>query len=266
MTQLTFLERDDAMIAYRQYGDGEPVMLVHSGTGSGPFDWRHQIPALAHTHRVIVPDMRGHADSSDAPLSLAALTADLKALGEQLDAFPAHLLGSSHGSFPAIALALAHPELVRSVAIIGSVWSDDHLPPDLDDDIVAQWPQALRRLHPRHGERHWEELLRRLIDDRRHNVEFHEDDFAQMQMPLLVAQGDRDPFLHPEMSVTAACAAPEGELLIIPGAGHAAHIEAPEVFNHSYLRFLTAVNPAAGDPDRRRARPPGVTEQQETMT
>lgn len=265
MTELAFLERGDATLAYRVYGDGDPVLLVHSGTGSGPFDWRHQIPVLARSHRVIVPDMRGHADSSDAPLSLATLTADLKALGERLGAFPAHLVGSSHGSFPVIALALARPELVRSVAIIGSVWSDDHLPPDLDDDIVAQWPRALRRLHDRHGERHWEQLLRRLIDDRRQNVEFGEADFTQMRMPLLVAQGDGDPYLHPEMSVAAAYASPRGQLLVIPGAGHAAHIEAPKVFNHSYLRFLAAVDAAVGDPDER-SRPSGVTERQETTT
>lgn len=233
-----FLELADATIAYRVFGAGDPIILVHSGTGSGLFDWRHQIPVLSAEHRVIVPDLRGHADSSAAPLSLATLTADLEALGERLGAFPAHLVGASHGSFPVISLALERPEWVRSVAIVGSVWCDDHLPPDVDDEIVARWPGALRRLHAQHGEDHWEDLLRELIRDRRRNVRLSEADFARVQAPLLVVQGDRDPFLEVHLSAAAAFAAPRGELLVLPGTGHAPHIESSRLFNEAYLRFL----------------------------
>src|SRR5690348_17248177 len=46
---------------YHEAGDGPPVLLIH---GSGPgvsawANWRSTIPALAHRHRVIAPDILG---------------------------------------------------------------------------------------------------------------------------------------------------------------------------------------------------------------
>lgn len=227
-------------IAHRVVGKGDTLVLVHSGTGSGEFDWRYQLPTLAESHRVLLLDMRGHARSSDGPITIDTLTADLDAVCQHVNAYPAQFLAASHGSFPVLRLALQRPDDVRSVAVIGSVWDDDHIPVEHDAGLVSGWPGALRRLHVGHGPHHWADLLQRLIADRRSNVRFTEADFRALSCPVLVAQGDRDEFLDVAMSARAA-AWTGGELLVLPGAGHAAHIEAPDLFNLAYRGFLRRV-------------------------
>ncbi|MDI6912494.1 alpha/beta hydrolase [Nocardioides sp.] len=270
------LDVGDAQIAYRVVGRGDSVVLVHSGTGSGEFDWRYQIQVLAQHYRVVLLDLRGHARSSDGHISLETLTADIDAVCRHVDAYPSHFLAASHGTLPVLRLAMEAPGRARSVAIVGSVWRHDHLTADDDEDLFTRWPQALRRLHDQHGPGHWADLLRRLIEDRRTNVGFTEDDFRRLQCPLLVAQGHRDEFVEVAMSTQAATWG-RGELLVLPAAGHAPHIEAPELFNLAYVEFLrrveaearTFVGPPSGvsgdergqlDPDHDEQDQPGVSD------
>ncbi len=56
---MAFFEHDDCSLHYEEYGQGEPVLLLH-GLGSSGEDWELQVPALARHYRVIVMDMRGH--------------------------------------------------------------------------------------------------------------------------------------------------------------------------------------------------------------
>lgn len=241
------LDVGGVQIAHTVIGEGDALVLVHSGTGSGEFDWRYQVSVLAEKYRVLLLDLRGHARSSDGPITLETLTADLDAVCRHVNAYPAHFLAASHGSFPVLRLALDRPSDVRSVAIVGSVWQDEHLPAEDDAGLLSRWPSALRRLHDRHGPHHWADLLQRLIADRRLNVRFTEADFQALSCPVLVAQGDRDEFLEVAMSARAAAWA-GGELLVLPGAGHAAHIEAPALFNLAYLGFLKRVVDAENRP------------------
>nr|WP_212669294.1 alpha/beta hydrolase [Rhodococcus sp. 06-621-2] len=82
--------------------DGVPLVLVHGNLSSGRF-YEDVMPALAKTHRVIAPDMRGFGDSErvtlDATRGLADWADDIAALLEALDIDQApHLLGWSTGA------------------------------------------------------------------------------------------------------------------------------------------------------------------------
>ena len=63
---------DRARLAYLEAGpvDGEPVVLVH-GYPANHRSWRHQIPALAETHRVLALDLIGGRRSRVRPRVLA---------------------------------------------------------------------------------------------------------------------------------------------------------------------------------------------------
>ncbi|MFD9888679.1 alpha/beta fold hydrolase [Amycolatopsis sp. NPDC059027] len=53
-------------LAYREIGEGRPLVLLHGFTSSGLL-WLHQGPAATlaeHGFRVILPDLRGHGDSA----------------------------------------------------------------------------------------------------------------------------------------------------------------------------------------------------------
>ena len=106
-------------------GAGAPVLLIH---GSGPgvsawANWRLVMPALAQQARVIAPDMvgfgyterpQGFAYNMDAWVRQAVGLLD--ALGiERTD-----LVGNSFGGGLSLALAIAHPERVRRLVLMGS--------------------------------------------------------------------------------------------------------------------------------------------------
>lgn len=61
-----FPARDGVRLAYREVGDGRPLILVHGLFGDGGFWLRSGIAGriAAAGHRVILPDLRGHGDSA----------------------------------------------------------------------------------------------------------------------------------------------------------------------------------------------------------
>ena len=74
----TFPGRDGARLAYRELGEGRPLILLHGAIGDGTLWIRHgQAEALtARGHRVILPDFRGHGASAK-PRDPAAYPADI---------------------------------------------------------------------------------------------------------------------------------------------------------------------------------------------
>jgi pimeloyl-ACP methyl ester carboxylesterase len=61
-----FPARDGLELAYREIGEGRPLILLHGFTGSG-LQWvnhGHAETIAGSGHRVILPDMRGHGDSA----------------------------------------------------------------------------------------------------------------------------------------------------------------------------------------------------------
>jgi pimeloyl-ACP methyl ester carboxylesterase len=73
-----FTGRDGVRLAYRELGEGRPLILLHGATGGGALWLRHgQADAFAEAgHRVILPDFRGQG-LSDRPHDAAAYPADV---------------------------------------------------------------------------------------------------------------------------------------------------------------------------------------------
>jgi epoxide hydrolase 4 len=107
---------------YVEAGEGPLVVLLH-GFPEFWYSWRHQIAPLAQAgYRVVAPDMRGY-DLSDRPQSWrsydAGLLADdiaglIHSFGEQ----QAYVVGHDWGAAVAYTVAMAHPEVVRRLAIL----------------------------------------------------------------------------------------------------------------------------------------------------
>src|SRR3974377_1741001 len=57
---------DGAPLRYAVGGAGSPVVLLH-GLGGTVENWRAIAPALARSHRVLVPDLPGHGQSDALP-------------------------------------------------------------------------------------------------------------------------------------------------------------------------------------------------------
>ncbi len=85
-----------------EWGDAAnpPLILQHGGRDHGR-SWDRVAEAFAPTHRVIVPDLRGHGDSdwvSDGSLDMLALLEDFTQIVRTLDLPPCAIVGHSLGA------------------------------------------------------------------------------------------------------------------------------------------------------------------------
>jgi pimeloyl-ACP methyl ester carboxylesterase len=106
-------------LAYSVRGQGRPLLLIH-GTGVPASTWPAEwIDRLAGSVQVIMFDYRGTGSTPATPetLSTRLLAADVAALLQHLDAYPADILGHSMGGRVAQWLALDNPHLVRSLVL-----------------------------------------------------------------------------------------------------------------------------------------------------
>jgi 3-oxoadipate enol-lactonase len=112
------LDVDGGKIAYETCrSGGETLVLLHDGIlHSAAYDdvW----PLLCQRYRVVRYDRRGYGASSPAAGPYAPAQ-DLAALMKTLDIRHATLVGSSSGSGVAVDFALAHPEAVDRLVLVG---------------------------------------------------------------------------------------------------------------------------------------------------
>ena len=130
-------------IAYREMGDGDPIVLLH-GNPTSSYLWRDVMPALAPLGRVIAPDLIGHGDSDKLPASdgddrysfatsYRYLDGLLQALGiTEKVTLVVHDWGSALGFH----WAQKHPDAVRGIAYMEAVV----MPLPTWDD----WPEKAR--------------------------------------------------------------------------------------------------------------------------
>jgi len=108
-------------LAYRERGEGEPVLLVHGMADDGA-SWDDVVAALAARARVIAYDRRGYG-GSDAPDPYERTTVqeqaeDAAALLRALSAIPALVSGRDLGALVCLDLVRRHRGLVRAAVLI----------------------------------------------------------------------------------------------------------------------------------------------------
>lgn len=109
-------------VAWRRWGRGRPVVLLHGGTGSWRH-WVHTIAMLQDSHAVHVPDLPGLGDSEDlrAPASDTlvgwAVAEGIRTLLPPQEAFD--LVGFSFGAVVAAHVAHSLGDRVRSLTLVG---------------------------------------------------------------------------------------------------------------------------------------------------
>ena len=109
-----------AEIAVTTHGEGSPILALHAGVcDRRSWQWCAPIWA-AHGYRTVAYDRRGFGDTRWEPESHDSL-ADLRAVTAALHARPAVVVGNSMGGGLAIDLALAYPDEVLALVLIGSL-------------------------------------------------------------------------------------------------------------------------------------------------
>ena len=110
---------------YIEWGDGEPVVMVHGGGpgASGEFAWRNNITAIGEHGRGIALDLLGYGltdKPSDVEYSHQTLVNHLAEFVDALCLDTLYLTGNSMGAYVAAKYAVDHPERVKKLLLVGS--------------------------------------------------------------------------------------------------------------------------------------------------
>ena len=115
------LELAGVSTAVLEGGDGPPVVLLH-GQGGWAGMWLPVAADLVRTHRVVAPDLPGLGASEvpGGPPDAAGVLAWLGVLVDQTCATPPVLVGASLGASIAARFAIAHPDRLSRLVLMGA--------------------------------------------------------------------------------------------------------------------------------------------------
>ena len=114
-----YLDIDGSKIYYQECGTGPSIVLLHDGLLHS-ITWDGVWPTLCAKFHVLRYDRRGYGRSDPAKARYSP-TEDLRNLLQHLKIEHAIIVGNSSGASVAIDFALAHPEQVDALMLIGPV-------------------------------------------------------------------------------------------------------------------------------------------------
>lgn len=244
--------------AWLEAGSGPPLVLVHGAGGSADL-WRRQLDGLADVTRVVAPDLPGHGPlGGRGKPSVAGYAAWLEGFLAVLDAEPVVLVGHSMGGAVAQTLALARPERLAGLVLVGT---------GARLRVLARIVDLLRH-HPREGQsvirelsfaagapRECTEMVDRVLREGAPLVTLGDylacdrfdvgERLAALRTPTLVLTGTEDRLTPPKYGRFLAEAIPGARLVEIPAAGHFPHLEQPVAVNTAIREFLAHVRGAS---------------------
>ena len=281
MSELTYLELHGDRIAYRDAGQGPPLLLIHGMAGSSA-TWRAIIPQLSTKYRVIAPDLLGHGMSAKprGDYSLGAFAVFLRDLLDELGVHRATVVGQSLGGGIAMQFAYQHRDYCERLALIGSGGLGPDLSPmlrllsapgaELVLPVVA--PQSVLNLGnklgswltsagiqaPRAGQM-WQaycslsdsagrhaflRTLRSVVDHRGQAVSALNKLHLTAGLPVVLIWGDDDRIIPVSHAYAAHDALTGSRLEVLEGIGHFPHVEAPMAVAEILENFIATTTPA----------------------
>jgi 3-oxoadipate enol-lactonase len=253
-------------LRYETWGIGTtPLVLLH-GLGSSADDWFLQLPAFAPHYLCVAVDLRGHglSDKPEGRYSMELFASDVAELLRELDLAPAHILGLSLGGMVAQQVAIACPEVSRSLVLINT--------------MPGLWPpsRGIVRVGVRRLPRPWRrpdmaQVAARIAADlfpgpvsgfvrAQAEARMAANDPAayrratlavarfwpgsalkRIACPTLIIAGEADRVIPAAYQARLRKALPHARFVAVPAAGHACNIDRPDVVNAAVLEFLSNV-------------------------
>jgi 2-succinyl-6-hydroxy-2,4-cyclohexadiene-1-carboxylate synthase len=228
------------------------VLFLHGFTQTGA-SWRGVIDALGERYTALAPDLRGHGSAgARRPVTVDACVDDVMA--DAPERFG--VAGYSMGGRLALRIALAHPDRVERLVLVGTTpgiaddveraarrEADDALAAELEDGLdietfARRWQrQPIFKGQPAavaeavHEDRLRSEpagLAAALRGLGQGAAEPLWPRLGELRMPVTVVAGERDG-TYAKLAERMVARLPRARALIVPGAGHAVHLEAPAI-------------------------------------
>jgi 2-succinyl-6-hydroxy-2,4-cyclohexadiene-1-carboxylate synthase len=227
------------------------IVLLHGFTHTGA-SWEPVASALGARYRVLAPDIRGHGAAGDArPVTLDAVIGDVAA--EALGSFT--LAGYSMGGRIALHVALALAPRVERLVLVGASpgladagerdlrrSADEALAGEIEttaiEDVADRWaattsvlseqPASVRAAARTDRLRSTPAGLACALRGLGTGVlPSLWDRLAELTVPVTLIVGERDGKFRKIAEQMAPRFGAACEIVVVPGAGHAVHLEAP---------------------------------------
>lgn len=252
----------DGDLHYTQAGAGAPILLIHGSLCDYRY-WRWQVPALADTHRVIAPSLRGcWPDAQFHPRAEYAVDRHADDLARLLRALDetggAHVVGHSRGAQVALALAIRAPELCRSLTLAdpGFRFADEPETPVFYADAVQRLRDgdtegAIEQfIDTVNGADTWRRMVgwfKDMVRDnaatllsqiREANLPVDPGDAAGLPCPVLLIGGAQSPAKYGTRQDRLQQLLPKARRARIALAAHGMNLANPRSFNRAVLEFV----------------------------
>lgn len=259
-----------------ELGRGRPLVLLH-GAGGGGANWYRLLRPLAAKRRVLAPDLPGFAFSDPMELRVPLGCAVADRLGSWLQTVTpdgCDIAATSFGGLVAFRLAQEQPVPVGRIALIDTVGLGHRLPwpvrvagtrpggalllrrstragvrtqlrllmtsarlPREHEDALVEYLHASSVME---GAREFPRALRLFCGLRGQAEVLADAELRALQIPVLIAWGERDRFLPPAHAHRAVQLLPDAWLALIRGSGHSPNWERPESLLSELQRFFDA--------------------------
>jgi pimeloyl-ACP methyl ester carboxylesterase len=258
------LEDGPVSLVYYSVGpaEGEPWVLLH-GLGAVAATWAPVMRALGRGCRVIVPELSALGGTRAPRAGLGVMRGAwtiARLIEKELGGRPVTLAGISLGGWTAARLALRRPDLVSRLVLIDAGGYREQDWDKIKALVRVQNLEGIDRLYGAlFGEVPW--LLRvsrkgflrtytspsvtETLDDLEEVDTFHDEELARLRVPTALIWGERDGLFTVEVARAMAAALPNVHLEVIPGCGHAVHIECPDRLIQAIQRFRRATSASA---------------------
>ena len=250
--------------AWREAGDGPPLVLLH-GLGGSRLSWEPQLTGLADRHRVIAWDLPGYGASQRlaAAVTFPDLADAVIDFFDTVGVESAHLAGISFGGMIAQYVAARHPSRVRTLALLATSpqfglngtkpeeWRAARLasldaglqPAEFGDDVLAAVAGPHISAAAMAGQR--AAMARISSDALRTSIECLVTHDSTALLPTITAPtvcmvGGLDQETPVAYGFALADLIPGARLAVIPMAGHLLNVEAPEAVNRLLEELMEA--------------------------
>jgi 3-oxoadipate enol-lactonase len=249
-------------------GKGRTVVFLH-GYPLNHAMWEPQLEAISDDHRVVLLDLAGYGLAEDEPVPETLRDYSEKVFLTLAARYPIDvvLVGHSFGGYVALQLYQDHPGLPS-----GLVLANTRAAPDTAEAQQKRLETVRRLGEPGQtldvdatarallAPAHWQaggplvESVRSMVRDARIpairgalNAIANRPDLRPVlptiTVPTLVLWGEEDQLIPPAETKSMVGQIPGAAGVGIPGAGHLASLEAPELFNRALAEFLRRLIP-----------------------
>ena len=257
MPEYVKVDRHD-LCCYEWENEGVAVVLLHGGL-SKTASWDYLlVPYLEDDFHVYGYDRTGHGFTGDRPGSLHFEFQCDEAIAylEDVVKEPAHLIGYSDGGIIALMVAIARPDLVKSIVAIGANYHYSAPLSDFAEAKVSAEDQAEYNLISPDEPHTLLEKTIRMNGIWKTEPDIPLSELASIQCPVLVLAGDDDVIKH-DHTISLFEALPLGQLAIVPGTSHGVVKEKPALMMANIMQFLEDLTyPQTRQPIRRTSTQP----------